>query len=195
MTAFDAPLYKATTAPAVVDVPERPYLMVDGHGDPDGDAYKRAVEGLYAVSYAIRFALKKEGLIYSVMPLEGLWWADDRSVFASGDRSAWRWTMMIHQPPQATREVVDAALAAARAKGRRVDGVELRTLGEGTSGQILHVGPYATEPETIGRLLAHLHAHGYALAGEHHEIYLSDPRRSAPEKLKTIIRYPVSRSR
>ncbi|NUT35766.1 MAG: hypothetical protein HOV79_22150 [Hamadaea sp.] len=193
MIAFDPMLYRATAAPAVVDVPERPYLMVEGHGDPDGDVYKRAVEGLYAVAYAIRFARKAQGHVYSVMPLEGLWYAEDRSVFAGGDRARWQWTMMIRQPDEATADVVAAALDTARAKGRNVEGVGLRTLHEGTSGQILHVGPYATEPETIGRLLAHLHANGYALAGEHHEIYLSDPRRSAPEKLRTIIRYPVTR--
>jgi hypothetical protein len=192
-------LYSAKRDPTFVEVPELQFAMVDGHGDPNEAAeYAEAVQALFSVSYTARFALKRapDGLDYGVMPLEGLWWAKDMSAFTTGDRSSWDWTMMIMQPAQVTREVFDHACAAASRKNS-VPAIELLRLGpfsEGRSAQLLHVGPYATEGPTIQRLHAFIADQGCEPVGKHHEIYLNDPSRTAPEKLRTIIRQPVSRS-
>ncbi|WP_067175966.1 GyrI-like domain-containing protein [Microtetraspora niveoalba] len=190
-------LYSAGPEPALVRAPELPYLMIDGMGDPDSaPGYASAVEALYAVAYTIRFALKGAGVVeYPVMPLQGQWWTDEdhRSDYAA-HRDQWRWTMMIMQPPQADGAMFDAAVATARKKkpSAPIDRVRLETLHEGWCGQILHVGPYSTEAATVGRLHAFLEEGGHAINGRHHEIYLSMPGRTAPEKMKTIIRYPVT---
>ncbi|MFD1933308.1 MULTISPECIES: GyrI-like domain-containing protein [Nonomuraea] len=181
-------LYAAKSNPAFLDLAPLPYLMIDGRGEPAGDAYTDAVAALYGVAYAVR-ALLKPTTAYSVAPLEGLWYT-----LPGEPRSSWTWTMMLLQPAEATSAVVAEALAVTRKKkpDLPVDSVRLDLLDEGRSVQILHVGPYATEPETVGRLMAFAHTHGVAPAGAHHEIYLSDPRRVAPEAMKTIIRYPVA---
>jgi len=153
-------------------------------------------QALYGVAYAIRFALKHgdDALEYPVMPLQGLWWAADGREVIAIDRSSWLWTMMILQPPQATEELVEQATAKVRRTkpAAAVDGVRLERLAEGRCAQVLHTGPYREEPPTIDRLLAFVQANGCVVAGRHHEIYLSDPSRTAPEKLRTIIRYPVA---
>lgn len=180
-------LYTAKTEPAFLDVGPLPYLMIDGSGEPGGDAYAQSVGALYGVAYALRAALKPE-LTYSVAPLEGLWYT-----LPGEPRSTWKWTMMLLQPAEVSPALLEDALSTTRKKkpDLPVDAVRLETLTEGRSAQILHVGPFATEPETVGRLMAFIHMNGAALSGEHHEIYLSDPNRTAPEKMKTIIRYPV----
>jgi len=174
----------------VVDVPEIAFLMVDGHGDPNtSSAYADAVAALYTLSYTVRAIAKAElGRVHTVGPLEGLWSADDPSVFRTREKSAWDWTMMISQPAWITPDVVDAA----RRKKKAVDGVRFASYAEGRSVQILHVGSYDDE----GPVLAELHReylpeHGLTFNGRHHEVYLSDPRRTAPEKLRTILRQPV----
>jgi len=189
-------LYTAKQDASFVEVPELQFAMVDGHGDPnEAPEYVEAVQALYSVSYTARFALKRapDGLDYGVMPLEGLWWAKDMSAFAAGEKSSWDWTMMIMQPEQVTREVFeDARVAASRKKSLpAVDLLRLETFGEGRSAQLLHVGPYATEGPTIQRLHAFVADEGYEPVGKHHEIYLNDPSRTAPEKLRTIIRQPL----
>ncbi len=191
-TLFSAP----AKAPTLVDVPPLSYLMVDGQGNPNtAPAYAAAVQTLYSVAYTLRFALKKAGVLdYSVPPLEGLWWANDMGAFRAADRDAWQWTMMILTPSQVTLDWFDRAVAEARAKGApAIDRLRLDTYAEGLSAHIMHIGPYAAEAPTIERLHAFIAAEGYALAGKHHEIYLGDPRRTAAEKLKTIIRQPVAR--
>jgi hypothetical protein len=182
-------LYSGKPQPAFIDVPPLPYLMVDGKGAPESPEYTNAVSGLYAVAYAIRFALKP-AIEYPVMPLQGLWWAEDPAVFTRGDRSAWQWTMMIMQPPQATAEVVAAAMDKARKK-KPLEGVRFEQFAEGTCAQVLHNGPYSEEPETIARLMAFIAEHGRQITGQHHEIYLTPPRTDAPERMRTLIRYPV----
>jgi hypothetical protein len=183
----------------VVDVPPMQFLMVDGTGDPNtAQAYQDAVEALYAVSYKLKFASKRVmERDYVVPPLEGLWWADDMAFFTSQrDKSAWSWTMMIMQPAWITTEMFDTAVETA-ARGKHLPSlsrVRLETYHEGLSVQILHVGSYDDEAPTLHRLhYDYLPAEGYEPAGKHHEIYLSDPRRVAPEKLKTVLRQPVSR--
>jgi hypothetical protein len=190
-------LYKATKHPEIVNMPEIHFLMVDGIGDPRTSvAYQQAVEALYSVSYTLKFALKKTiGLEYKVAPLEGLWWAEDMEDFSSQRRELWRWTMMIAQPPEVTPKHIALALEQVRQKKSlpRLEQVRFEHLGEGMSAQVLHIGPYTAEAPTILALHAFIHEHHGQFNGrihKHHEIYLSDPRRAAPEKLKTIIRQP-----
>jgi hypothetical protein len=193
-----APLYKARAEPVLVDVPALSLLAVDGVGDPDGPAYQEAVAALYGVSYGLRFGLKRAGVLdYPVMPLEGLWWgAGERQDLPNLDRATWNWTMMIVQPWQVDAALVaDAVAAAARKRPSAwLARLELRQVVEGPSAQVLHVGPYSAEPPTRDRLMAFVTGSGYRISGRHHEIYLSDPRRTAPEKLRTILRYPVGPS-
>lgn len=190
-------LYAPGADPQIVEVPELAFLMVDGRGDPNvAPAYREAVRALYAVSYAAKFALKRAGVLeYGVMPLEGLWWAPDMAAFTTGDKSEWNWTAMIMQPDLVTPDVVAAAktTAAKNASADAIGRMRLDRFAEGQTAQILHTGPYAAEGPTIARLHAFIAEHGCELRGHHHEIYLSNPSRTTPEKLKTIIRQPVAR--
>jgi hypothetical protein len=192
-------VYSAAATPVLVQVPELRFLMVDGHGDPNTSPdYAAAVEALYSVAYTIRFALKRgpAGVDAPVMPLEGLWWVPDMSTFSVLDKASWRWTMMIALPPQATSDVVDEARAAAERKKalEAIGRVREESLAEGMAAQVLHRGPYSEEGPTIERLHRFIEQQGCHLTGKHHEIYLGDPRRAAPEKLRTIIRQPVARA-
>jgi hypothetical protein len=181
---------------AGVDVPAFRFLMIDGAGDPNTSPhYARAVEALFSVSYTAKFMVKKgpSGIDYAVMPLEGLWWSDDMASFVAGDRAKWPWTMMIHQPPYADDALLHAAMAdVKRRKGlAAVDLLRLETFAEGPCAQTLHVGPFTEEGPTIRRVHDFIEARG-ALAGKHHEIYLSDIRRADASRWKTIIRQPMA---
>lgn len=181
---------------AIVDVPPMRYLAVDGHGDPNiAPSYRDAVEALFGVAYAVKFASKRRlGRDFVVTPLEGLWWADDRGAFVARDKSAWNWTMLIAQPDWIDEDAVAAAVAAARAKSPNpaLDLLRLEHLHEGRSAQILHVGSYDDEEPTLARLHDEwMPQHGLTFNGPHHEVYLSDARRTAPEKLRTVLRQPV----
>lgn len=193
-------LYKApASTPETVDVPTMNFLMVDGEGDPNtSTVYQRACEALYGLSYTLKFALKKaEGLEYKVSPLEGLWWAEDMADFlmAQRQRQNWRWTMMIAQPPQVTRAWVEQATEELRRKKNpaALELVRFEPFTEGQAAQVMHVGPYSAEGPTIERLHAFIRDQGGRFDGraqKHHEIYLSDPNRSAPERMKTTLRQP-----
>lgn len=188
-------LYSASSRKAeILEVPAMNFLMVDGEGDPNtSEVYQKAIESLYAVSYGLKLAQKKQGRDYSVMPLEGLWWSEDMSSFISGDRASWRWTAMIMQPdfitPDMARQAVDDA---SEKKGLAVV-PRFEAYHEGLSAQIMHIGPYSAEGPTVMMLHDFIKESGYERNGKHHEIYLSDPRRAKPEKMKTILRQPVSR--
>jgi hypothetical protein len=191
-------LYHATRTPQLVEVPALRFLCLDGHGDPNtSPAYARAVQALYSVSYTAKFAVKKAGgPTFRVSPLEGLWWADDMSTFATGDKSEWDWTMMIRQPDVVSDELV-ARLADEVAERKSIPAareVRLVRFEEGGAAQVLHVGPYSAEGPTIARLHEFIRQQGFTLEGKHHEIYLGDPRRAAPEKLRTIVRQPYAAS-
>ena len=178
----------------IVDLPEMQFAMIDGEGDPNtAPAYPRAVQWLYSVSYGVRFASKAAGREYSVCPLEGLWWAEDWGDFTSGRRDRWRWTMMIMQPDWIGAEMFGAAVAKARKKlGAPPASLRLERFAEGKAVQIMHIGPYSAEGPTIARLHGEfLPANGLVENGHHHEIYLGDPRKTAPEKLRTVLRQPV----
>ena len=191
-------LYSASPKEStLVDVPPLRFLMVDGKGDPNiAPEYKDAIEALYSVAYTIKFAVKKgeAAIDFGVPPLEGLWWTGDMAAFSQDDKGAWSWTMMIMQPDFVTEELVRQAVAQVQRKDERraVSKVRLEEYREGQSAQILHIGPYAAEGPTIAVLHAYIAAAGYERSGKHHEIYLGDPRRSAPEKLRTIVRQPVA---
>ncbi len=182
-------------APIQVDVPPMNFLMIDGQGDPNtAEVYKQAVEALYSLSYTLKFAAKKGALQigYPVMALEGLWWVDDLRMDIYANRDTWHWKMMMMQPDIISAEMVEAAKAdVERKKGlTNLDQVRFETFHEGLCAQIMHIGPYSAEPPTIECLHAFIHDMGYELRGKHHEIYLSDPQRTAPEKLKTVLRMP-----
>ncbi|HET6497557.1 MAG TPA: GyrI-like domain-containing protein [Coriobacteriia bacterium] len=179
-----------------VDVPPMNFLMVDGAGDPNTTpAYQEAVEALFSLSYALKFAIKRgpDQLDYSVMPLEGLWWSEDMSSFTSGDRSAWLWTMMIMQPPVVTVDLVASTLSAVSAK-KPLPGlsrIRSQEFHEGLAAQTLHVGPFSTEGPTIERVHDFIDESGCSRFGKHHEIYLSDIRKAQPARWKTVIRQPM----
>jgi hypothetical protein len=191
-----APFYKTSSREVrEVTVPPLSYLMIDGVGDPNtSPAYAEAAEALFSVSYAIKFARKRSTppLDYAVMPLEGLWWSDDPSVFERDDRGAWQWTMMILQPPVVDKRQVEAGIEAVGRKKSlpALSRLRFEEFTEGRCAQTLHVGPFAEEGPTIRRVHDFILARG-ALSGKHHEIYLSDVRRAEPRKWKTIIRQPM----
>lgn len=189
-------LYQPSAKAVVeVQVPAFNYLMVDGEGDPNtAQAYAQAVEALFAVSYTAKFMVKKGPLQtdYAVMPLEGLWWADDMATFGTADKSNWKWTSMIMQPPVVSPALVEAAMDEVRKK-KALPGVErmrFESFTEGRCAQVLHLGPFSEEGPTIERL-HHFIDQIARRSGKHHEIYLSDIRRADPAKWKTIIRQPM----
>lgn len=178
-----------------VEVPAFQFLMIDGEGDPNtSPEYASAVEALFSVSYTAKFKVKKgvQGIDYAVMPLEGLWWADDLSAFITNDRSMWRWTMMIMQPQFVEEDVIREAIAEVKRKKvlPALDELRLERFAEGSCAQILHIGPFSEEGPTIQKVHDFINARS-GLTGKHHEIYLSDIRRAEPAKWKTIIRQPM----
>lgn len=182
----------------LVDVPALKFLMVEGHGDPNtSPAYREAVEALYTGSYAVRAAATLQlERVHTVGPLEGLWHADDLSAFRSRDKSSWDWTLMIAQPDWITADLVDEALHVARTRRRSaaLDRLRFENYPEGLSVQTLHVGSYDDEGPTLARLHEEfLPANGLHPTGRHHEVYLSDPRKTVPARLRTILRQPVGR--
>ncbi|MBI4503322.1 MAG: GyrI-like domain-containing protein [Gemmatimonadetes bacterium] len=181
--------------PVLLEVPELQYLTLHGRGDPNGADFQLSVNALYSLAYTLRFRLKKRGeLEYSVMPLEGLWWMPGHATFDPQRSDDWHWTLMILQPSEISGQQVADALAEACAKKPELEtilrAVRLESFREGRCAQMLHVGSYATEGSTIEKLHHFIRAAGGRPTGNHHEIYLSDPRRSTPEKLKTILRQP-----
>lgn len=179
-----------------VDVPDTTYLAIDGHGDPNASpAYPAAVGSLYAAAYAVRSALRaRTGDDFVVGPLEGLWSAGDPSAFAERRKAHWDWTMLIPLPARVDDDDVAGGLASATARRPDLPVASLRAVGlrEGRSLQILHVGSYDAEAAVLARLHREvMPARGLTWNGPHHEIYLSDPRRVAPERLRTVLRQPV----
>ncbi|MDD2686821.1 MAG: GyrI-like domain-containing protein [Gallionella sp.] len=193
-------LYQSSAKEVVaVDVPAINYLMINGKGDPNtAQEYADAVEALFTVAYTVKFMVKKSALAidYGVMPLEGLWWANDMSKFTAEDKSDWLWTMMIAQPPFVTSAMVEAAIVEVKRKKNPASLARLRfeAFSEGQCAQIMHVGPFSEEGPNIARVHDFIAASGNRLRGKHHEIYLSDIRKADPAKWKTIIRQPMQHS-
>ena len=180
---------------AVVEVPEMRYLAVDGRGDPNtAPEYTDAVEALYGVAYTLKFASKALGRDFVVAPMEGLWRAEDPAAFLERRKDEWEWTMMISRPDWITQDMVGAAVdrVAERRPTAALERLRTLTLTEGRCVQILHIGSYDDETPVLERLhREYLPEHGLTFNGDHHEIYLSDARRTAPAKLRTILRQPV----
>jgi hypothetical protein len=189
-------LYKpGALTPVIADIPPLRFLMIDGTGRVGETAFQESMGALYGLAYPVKFAAKKLlSLSYPVMPSEGLYWDAEQgfgSAPISRDRMAWR--LMLLLPEEVSAEFVDEVRAKVHAKKdlARLGEIRVQTFTEGPSVQVLHLGPYADETPTVARLLAFAEANGYELAGSHHEIYLNDPNKTAPEKLKTVVRYPV----
>ncbi len=181
-------------------IPPMQFLMLDGKGDPGGPDYGNALAALYPLAYGIKFAMKAKAADFVVPPLEALWWADDMTAFVDGQRETWQWTVMIRMPDAVTKDdLADARqkLLVKLAKPPEINGMNAKTVRlegfeEGDSLQILHIGPYADEAPVLAQLHNDLMPEmNLTFGGKHHEIYLGDPRRTAPEKLKTILRQPV----
>ena len=180
---------------SIVKVPKMNFLMIDGIGDPNtSKAYSDSIETLYSVSYSIKFILKKEKEIdYVVMPLEGLWWAEDMGQFSTKNKDKWKWTSMIMQPDFVDKKVFEMAFEQVKIKKNllMLSKIRFQSFNEGLSVQIMYIGPYSAETPTIEKLHKFVKESGHNLRGKHHEIYLSDPRKTTPERIKTIIRQPI----
>ncbi len=181
----------------IVDVPQMNFLMVDGEGDPNtSKSFSDAIEALYPLSYTLKFMVKKGkmGVDYGVLPLEALWWADDLSAFSTGNKDAWKWTLMIMQPEFITLKMVEEATEEVQRKKKPVSlpFVRFESFKEGKAAQIMHIGPFSEEGPTIEKVHSFIENNGSRRMGKHHEIYLSDIRRAAPEKWKTIVRQAMS---
>ena len=179
---------------SVVKVPQMKFIMIDGAGVPGNDEYTNALSWLYPLSYGLKFNSKKTlRKDYVVPPLEGLWWADDMNAYTTGRKEEWLWTMMIMQPDWITdgmfTDILENTIAK---KGNPPDTLRFESYDEGLSVQILHIGPYSEEGPTLARMHKEfIPDNGLVWTGHHHEIYIGDPRKSAPEKLKTVLRQPV----
>ena len=178
---------------SVVDVPKMNFLMIDGEGDPNtSKSFQEAVEALFSISYTLKFMFKKgeDPVDYPVMPLEGLWYADDMFDFAA-NKDLWKWTLMMMQPDLISEAHFMKAMDKLGKKGMpALSRLRLGSYHEGTSAQILYTGPFSEEGPTVQKIHDLIQEKGYSLSGVHHEIYLSDMRRTAPEKLRTVIRQP-----
>ena len=178
----------------IVDVPTMQFVMVDGVGAPGGEAYANSVQWLYSVSFPLKFISKKAtGKDYVVPPLEGLWWADDMNSFVDDERDKWKWTSLMMVPDWVTHDMFEEAVEKAKKKlGDTPSTLRFEKFNEGKSVQIMHIGPFSEEGPTIARLHNEfLPQNGLVENGYHHEIYLGDPRKTAPEKLRTVLRQPV----
>ena len=192
----DKALYRPSSKDvAIVEVPGFQFIMIDGAGDPaTSKEFQNAIEALYSLSYILKFETKKGVLAidYGMMPLEILWWADDMSAFTQNRRQEWRWTAMIRQPEFITRRMYDQAVAKVGTKKNPValNKVRLESYVEGRCAQRLHIGSFEEEAVTIAAVHERIDQEGGTEKGKHHEIYLSDMRKTAPEKWKTIVRQP-----
>jgi hypothetical protein len=191
------PLYSPPVGEVeIVTVPPMKFITVDGIGAPEGGSFQQAIGAIYSLAYTTKFRCKK--LLkkdYSVMALEGLWWMKGKE-FNPTKREEWLWTLMIVQPNFITSRIFAETKAEVKSK-KNPPGLEkarLETFAEGLCVQTMHVGPYSTENESIELLHAYAKVHGYKVSGKHHEIYLGDPRRAAPSKLRTIIRLPIAKT-
>ncbi len=190
-------LYSPKEKPEIVEVPEFTYLTYMGRGEPGGKAYSEALNALYAAVYTLKFASKKNGRDFSVMTLEGVWWWDDSGIINLEDappRDTWNWKSMILVPDFITKAMLEEVKPELmEKKGKAVEKVRLERIHEGLCAQILHIGPYSDEPRSQKVLHGFIEERGYRLRGRHHEIYMSDPRRTPPEKWRTILRHPIEK--
>ena len=185
--------YTAKTTPEVVEFGEAQFLTIEGKGAPGGEEFTAKLEALYALAYGVKMLMKKAGRDFTVAKLEGLWWVEGGKSYLEVPREEWRWKLLIRQPEFVTPEIVEAARdEVLRKKGiALVNEVKFETMAEGKCVQILHIGPYATEPESLAKMYELMERQNLVPHGLHHEIYLTDPRRMPEEKWRTILRQPV----
>jgi hypothetical protein len=195
-----APLFNPPREPALVDVPDLGYLMIDGYGAPEPAAgaepteLQRSFAALFPVAYTIKFRLKRDGLMMSILPLEALWFTEGKSFDTSVPKEEWSWRALMAVSHDVTRQIFDEAVADVRRKkgdSEALTKLRFERWAEGRCAQVMHIGPYSAEGPTIERLHAFIAAQGLRLRGAHHEIYFGDPRTSDPTKLKTVLRQPV----
>lgn len=189
--------YKAVQKPAIIETAKSQYLSIEGLGEPGGKVFEDAIGALYSMAFTIKMTRKADGLgDYAVCKLESVWFSDEDENFANLPKEKWQWIMMIRTPDCVTKADLKKAAAAIIGKGKSqtVNNVKLETLNEGTCVQALHVGPYDQVEKTIEPMARFAEDEDYRISGRYHEIYLSDPRRVAPEKLKTIIRLPITKA-
>ncbi len=190
-------IYSARDRPEIIDVPKGVFLTYSGRGPPGGKEYNEALNALYSTVYTLKFDQKKKGRDFMVMALEGLWWWDDDKIVSLEEappKETWNWTSMIRVPDFVTFDMVEEIKPGiAEKKSLIVDRVLLDHFYEGLSAQILHVGPYSDETRTQKILHGFIKDQEYQLRGKHHEVYLSDPNRTLPDRLKTILRHPVKK--
>lgn len=196
-------LYLPKAKPMLIDVPSIQFFMVDGQGEPGGDAYQKAMKVLYAMTFTIKMSkmgvFQPDGYFdYVLPPLEGLWWSGDKALDWKASKSSWQWTSMIRQPEFVTLDVFEWAKEECIRKKPNVDisGIRLEQFSEGLCVQMMHIGPYDDEQRTMEQMRMFIGENGYEdMTGnvrKHHEIYLSDPRKTQPERLKTVLRIPVA---
>jgi hypothetical protein len=185
--------YVTSKEPVLVVVGPAKYLSITGQGAPGGECFRSHISALYSVAFTLKMAEKLAGHDYKVCHLEGQWWADDGSDFRTHQAREWQWRLLIRVPEFINQNQVDAAIQTVLAKGPSAlaGQVKLEELTEGRCMQMLHVGPYAEEKASVARMLDLAEGNGVRLRGPHHEIYLSDPNRVPPQRLRTILRYPV----
>jgi len=185
--------YTAKTTPEIVEIEEGKFLTIEGKGAPGGDEFQAKVSALYSLAYGIKMLMKKEGKDFTVAKLEGLWWVDSDKPYYEVPREEWCWKLLIRQPEFITSEIIEKARQEVikKKKLELLNEVNFEKMKEGKCVQILHVGPYSTEPESLEKMYNLMKEKGLVYNGFHHEIYISDPRKVAPEKMKTILRQPV----
>jgi len=185
--------YTAKTVPEIVEFGEIPFLTIDGKGEPGGKEFTSKVEALYPLAYGVKNICKKQGKDFAVPKLEGLWWVESDKPALEVPREEWRWKLLIRMPDFVTSEMVDKAKEEVFKKKRMklIKEIKFEKIKEGKCVQILHIGPYSTEPESLAKMRKLREKKNLVESGLHHEIYLSDPRKVAPEKMKTILRQPV----
>ncbi|MFA5384304.1 MAG: GyrI-like domain-containing protein [Eubacteriales bacterium] len=177
---------------SLIDVPAMNFLITDGQGDPNtSQKFQDAVGDLYKVSYTIKFMLKKQDIDYSVLPLESLWWMDNMETFQTDNKDKWKWTLMIMQPGFVIHEMYNNAFL--QVSNKLKSEIRFKNFREGLCAQIMHIGPYSSEGPAIEKIHSFITKSGYKPRGKHHEIYLSDPRKSPPEKMKTVLRQPIDK--
>jgi len=185
--------YNVGKNPEIVEFDEANYLTIEGIGEPAGKMFVSKVEALYPLAYGIKKICKEQDKDFGVPKLEGLWWVEGDTPALEIPRSEWRWKLLIRMPEFITKELMFSVqpVVAKKKKNELVQKIALEKMTEGKCVQIMHIGPYSTEHKTINELMAFIDANGISVNGKHHEIYLSDPRKNKPDKMKTIIRYPV----
>ena len=183
--------YKAGSKPEIVEFGKANYLAIEGKGEPAENVFVSKVEALYPLAYGIKKVCKEQNNDFGVPKLEGLWWVEGNKPALEVPRSEWRWKLLIRMPEFVTQEMIASVQLEVAKKNDLIQEISFEKITKGKCVQIMHIGPYSTEPETINTLMEFIAENGLSVNGLHHEIYLSDPRKTKPEKMKTLIRYPV----